>query len=167
MVHASLDSLTDRQLAVLERIDRRSSYKEIAHELDISESRVSQYATILKNKFNVNSLGELTEAYRACLKDFGAPCNLDPSQNTNLPTEADVCQQAIRADQPRYEFSDSFDSEWANQFEQQVVPGAFDGKDGTLLRIGLVAIVAMSFLAAIVLGLTVMHTLTEYVTSGS
>ncbi len=59
--------LTDRQLAVMERIDRRVPIKVIALELGVSETRINQHIRALKDVYEAASLGELVENYRATL----------------------------------------------------------------------------------------------------
>jgi len=59
--------LTDRQRAVMERIDRRVPIKVIAQELGVSETRINQHIRALKDVYVAGSLGELVENYRAAL----------------------------------------------------------------------------------------------------
>lgn len=59
--------LTDRQRAVLERIDRRVPIKVIAQDLGVSETRINQHIRALKDFYEAGSLGELVENYRATL----------------------------------------------------------------------------------------------------
>ena len=53
--------LTERQQAVMERIDRRMPIKVIAQELGVSETRINQHIRALKDIFEAESLGELVE----------------------------------------------------------------------------------------------------------
>jgi len=62
-------SLTERQQAVMERIDRRVPIKVIAQELGVSETRVNQHIRALKDIFEAENLGELVERYRATLPE--------------------------------------------------------------------------------------------------
>lgn len=57
--------LTERQQAVMERIDRRVPIKVIAQELGVSETRVNQHIRALKDSFEAESLGDLVERYRS------------------------------------------------------------------------------------------------------
>jgi DNA-binding NarL/FixJ family response regulator len=72
--------LTDRQRAVLQRIDRRVPIKVIAQELGVSETRINQHIRALKNVYDAGSLGELVENYRATL----APETAAETPDTNL-----------------------------------------------------------------------------------
>lgn len=62
--------LTERQLAVIERIDRRVPIKVIAQELGVSETRINQHIRALKDIFEVDSLNELVETYRLGRGDY-------------------------------------------------------------------------------------------------
>jgi len=61
--------LTDRQRAVMQRIDRRVPIKVIASELGVSESRINQHIRALKDIYSAGSLSELVENYRAVHRD--------------------------------------------------------------------------------------------------
>ncbi|MEL7198358.1 MAG: LuxR C-terminal-related transcriptional regulator [Pseudomonadota bacterium] len=67
MPPSSSNPLTDRQLEVMVRIDRRVPIKVIAQDLGVSETRINQHIRALKNKFEAGSLGDLVECYRATL----------------------------------------------------------------------------------------------------
>ncbi|KWV91876.1 hypothetical protein AUC45_11910 [Erythrobacter sp. YT30] len=61
--------LTDRQHAVMVRIDRRVPIKVIAQDLGVSETRINQHIRALKDIYDAGSLGDLVEKYRATLPD--------------------------------------------------------------------------------------------------
>ena len=61
--------LTDRQRAVMERIDRRVPIKVIAQELGVSETRINQHIRALKDLYHAGNLGDLVENYRAVQRD--------------------------------------------------------------------------------------------------
>ncbi len=65
MASGAARRLTDRQRAVMERIDRRVPIKVIALELGVSETRINQHIRALKDVYEAGSLGELVENYRA------------------------------------------------------------------------------------------------------
>lgn len=67
MLSGAAKRLTDRQQAVMERIDRRVPIKVIAQELGVSETRINQHIRALKDIYEAGSLGELVENYRATL----------------------------------------------------------------------------------------------------
>jgi len=57
--------LTERQRAVLERVDQRVPIKIIAADLNVSEARINQHIRALKDKFSVESMSDLVASYRA------------------------------------------------------------------------------------------------------
>lgn len=61
MLSGAARRLTDRQRAVMERIDRRVPIKVIAQELGVSETRINQHIRALKDVYEAASLGELVE----------------------------------------------------------------------------------------------------------
>lgn len=67
MAAGAVRRLTDRQRAVMERIDRRVPIKVIAADLGVSETRINQHIRALKDFYEAGSLGELVENYRAKL----------------------------------------------------------------------------------------------------
>jgi DNA-binding CsgD family transcriptional regulator len=67
MASGAAGRLTDRQRAVMERIDRRVPIKVIAQKLGVSETRINQHIRALKDVYKAGSLGDLVENYRATL----------------------------------------------------------------------------------------------------
>ncbi len=64
MSSGTMRSLTARQRAVMERIDRRIPIKVIALELGVSETRINQHIRALKDIYGAASLFELVDNYR-------------------------------------------------------------------------------------------------------
>jgi hypothetical protein len=98
MTSGAARRLTDRQRAVLERIDRRVPIKVIAQDLGVSETRINQHIRALKNFYEAGSLGELVENYRATLAPEGvdvatgddAAMAPDPARDRPLGTAPDA-----------------------------------------------------------------------------
>ncbi|MEO0463138.1 MAG: hypothetical protein AAF127_08400 [Pseudomonadota bacterium] len=89
--------LTDRQAAVMERIDRRVPIKVIAADLGVSETRINQHIRALKDHFDASSLGDLVEKYRAYQRSIGAEASQEPEQAPSAdPVQASE-NQADRA----------------------------------------------------------------------
>ncbi|MGY6551239.1 MAG: hypothetical protein ACXIT4_05000 [Erythrobacter sp.] len=64
MLPETIRPLTQRQRAVMERIDRRIPIKVIALELGVSDTRINQHIRALKDIYGAASLSELVENYR-------------------------------------------------------------------------------------------------------
>lgn len=173
---AAGQKLTKRQLAVLERIDRRVPIKVIAMELGVSETRINQHIRALKDFYQVDSLNELVECYRV---EFGAGEDALP-----LPEElADAglsdssyrknqvaAGAAAAADWPRVDPGEIVLSDvmplsglapWQKAQEPRVVPGLLDGDNAVLIRLGAIVGIAFGMLAAVVLAVTAAMSLSE------
>jgi DNA-binding CsgD family transcriptional regulator len=187
MVSDAARRLTDRQRAVMERVDRRVPIKVIAQELGVSETRVNQHIRALKDIYAAASLGELVENYRATLppavpegegdRDSAAiPANdLDEAAFNPLSEAAYTKKQIIGpppfADEPfrddpgRLVLSDAMalleQAPWLRPGEPRVVPGVLDGEHAVLFRLGAIVGIASGILAAVVLTVTAAVTLSE------
>lgn len=168
--------LTKRQLAVLERIDRRVPIKVIALELGVSETRINQHIRALKDIYQVDSLNELVECYRF---EFGIDTDEGVGEFAGL--EQTFSESAYRKSQlagaagyanssPRVDHGELLMSDvmplieqapWLRSSEPKVVPGVLDGEHAVLFR--LVAIVGIAFgvLSAVVLTVTAAVALSE------
>ena len=173
-------TLTKRQLAVLERIDRRVPIKVIAQELNVSETRINQHIRALKDFYRVDSLNELVECYR---EEFGEEFT-EENEELRLgatPYEGGLSESAFRKnqlaegansheDQPRVDPGEIVLSDvmplgglvpWKIMDEPRIVPGVLDGDNAVLLRLAAIAGIAFAILAAVVLMVTAALSLTE------
>lgn len=173
--------LTDRQRAVLERIDRRVPIKVIAADLGVSETRINQHIRALKDVYNAASLGELVENYRATLapeaaeeaaaRDLGVvadeallkPFSEPAYTNSQINPVADPADQDGRDDPGRLVLSDAMplieQAPWLRSGEPRVVPGVLDGEHAVLVRLGAIVGIATGILASVVLAITAAMTL--------
>lgn len=183
MVSGVQRRLTDRQRAVIERIDRRVPIKVIAQELGVSETRVNQHIRALKDVYEAASLGELVENYRATL----APeISDDPAENilgtvpdtgllkpyseaayiiSQVNPAADLTELSGRVDPGRLVLSDAMplieQAPWLRPGEPRVVPGVLDGEHAVMLRFGVIVGIASGILAAVILAATAARTLSD------
>ena len=172
--------LTDRQRAVMERIDRRVPIKVIAQELGVSETRINQHIRALKDVYGAGSLGELVENYRATLPPEaplpiaaeapGDAGDVVPNSNdarpfsepaytkTQINPATDLPDFSGRDDPGRLVLSDAMplieQAPWLRPGEPRVVPGVLDGEHAVLLRLGAIVGIASGILAAVVLTVT-------------
>ncbi|WP_285711426.1 hypothetical protein [Erythrobacter oryzae] len=181
MASGAAKRLTDRQRAVMERIDRRVPIKVIATELGVSETRINQHIRALKDFYDAASLGELVENYRATLapEESGeAPENglgtiadealLKPFSepaytNSQINGAADLTDFGGRDDPGRLVLSDAMplieQAPWLQAGEPRVVPGVLDGEHAVLLRLGAIVGIATGILASVILVVTAAMTL--------
>lgn len=173
--------LTDRQSAVMERIDRRVPIKVIASELGVSETRINQHIRALKDFYAASSLGELVENYRATLtpeaaeastqNDLGHGADADLLKpfsesayiNSQINLIADPVDFGGRDDPGRLVLSDAMplieQAPWLKPGEPRVVPGVLDGENAVLLRLGAIVGIATGILASVILAITAAMTL--------
>ena len=180
--------LTDRQKAVMERIDRRVPIKVIAQELAVSETRINQHIRALKDFYAAGSLGELVENYRATLPPpppGAGPGEAAPDQppeggadTAGLQAFSEVAytkkqiigppgfdDPLLRDDPGRLVMSDAMplldQAPWLRPGEPRVVPGVLDGEHAVLFRLGAIVGIASGILAAVVLTVTAAKTLSD------
>lgn len=175
--------LTDRQRAVMERIDRRVPIKVIAQELGVSETRINQHIRALKDVYAAASLGELVENYRATLggevpaeiekNDLGTgsptgslkPYSEAAYTKSQINHPADPADLVRREDPGELVLGDAMplieQAPWLRPGEPKVVPGVLDGEHAVLLRMGAIVGIASGILAAVILAVTAATTLSE------
>ena len=180
--------LTDRQQAVMQRIDRRVPIKVIALELGVSETRINQHIRALKDIYEAGSLGELVENYRATLPPapaenaedehpvtalLGEPTDRGASgafseaayAKKQIPEAAIFADQLSRDDPGRLLMSDAMllldQAPWLRPGEPRDVPGVLDGEHAVLFRLGAIVGIASGVLAAVVLTITAAVTLSK------
>ena len=173
MPPASTRTLTERQAAVMERIDRRVPIKVIAQELGVSETRINQHIRALKDIYGADNMRDLVDIYRLEQQsisegdDARAP---DENQTLSGPTPP-LSEDAYNFSQlPPAIFgfdSDTRDSDatvdlndatplihqapWLKPGEPKVVPGLLDGEHALTLRLAAIVGIAFGILAAGVL----------------
>lgn len=175
--------LTERQRAVIKRIDRRMPIKVIAQDLGVSETRINQHIRALKDIYSAGSLGELVEIYRASRKAEDAAQEPDqanksttpalgkqgftePVYNKNqLPGYLQTGDNGLRVDQGELVMSDVLplieQAPWLRPGEPKVVPGVLDGEHAVLFRLAAIIGIAFGILAAVVLSVTAAVALSE------
>lgn len=169
--------LTERQIAVLEGIDRRLPLKAVAAELGISKSRVNQHVRALKEIYGVASLGELVEAWRgeasrttvsasnqtSLLSD--EPYRNSAWRNSQVPKSDDGLDQGSRVAPGEFVLSDAapiaIEAPWKKHEEPQVVPGVLDGDNAVLIRLAVIIGIAFGIVAAVVLMVTATLSLSQ------
>jgi len=186
MPPAAPRQLTERQQAVMERIDRRVPIKVIAQDLGVSETRINQHIRALKDIYEAGSLGDLVELYRASrpsnLASEGAqsaefseekqlaadspkPFSEVAYSNSQVAVEGLESNNGLRVDQGELVMSDVLplieQAPWLRPGEPKVVPGVLDGEHAVLFRLAAIIAIAFGFLAAVVLMVTAAMTISE------
>jgi len=175
--------LTQRQQAVMVRIDRRVPIKLIARELGVSETRVNQHIRALKNIYDAENLGELVERHRAENPEESVPeddkiiqqneyhgLNVktfsEPAYSKNqVPSPAKTVEDPFGNDPGKLVMSDVLPLEaqapWLRPGEPRVVPRVLDGEHAVWFRLVAIVGIAFGFLAAVVLTVTAAVTISE------
>lgn len=182
MLAGAARRLTDRQRAVMERIDRRVPIKVIAQELGVSETRINQHIRALKDIYAAASLGELVENYRATLEPemaetpqehgiaipdtvFLNPLSEAAYTKNQINPATDFADFGFRDDPGQLVMSDAMplieQAPWLRPGEPRVVPGVLDGENAVLLRLVAIIAIAGGILAAVVLTVTAAVALSE------
>ncbi len=186
MPSAAPRQLTERQRAVMERIDRRVPIKLIAQDLGVSETRINQHIRALKDIYEAGSLGDLVERYRATLPPPGANDQSSDGQNHDENqgsassqkgfSEAAYSNSQVGEGDPGVINPDRVDNgelimgdvtplleqaPWLRTGEPKVVPGMLDGEHAVLFRLAAIIMIAFGFLAAVVLMVTAAITISE------
>jgi len=175
--------LTERQRAVMERIDRRASIKLIAQELGVSETRINQHIRALKDIYEVENLGELVERHRAEKHEYapvgktGISDQIEDGKvrrkgfsepvysKRQVPDEADTAETLTQDDPGKLVMSDVMplvdQAPWLRPGEPRVVPRVLDGEHAVWFRLAAIMGIAFGFLAAVVLTVTAALTISE------
>ncbi len=159
--------LTDRERAVLDGIDRRLPLKAVAAEIGVSESRVNQHVRALKERFSVNSLPDLVDAWRGKESENAGEHGYRNSawRNPQVPGEGRRGESEDWVAPGEFVLSDAalvaIEAPWAVENEPRVVPGVLDGDNALLLRLAVIIGIAFGLVAAIVLVVTASLTLSE------
>ena len=168
MTVATKQSLTDRQREVLERIDRRVPIKVIAGEMKVSEARINQHIRALKDKFHVESMGELVERFRASPDydpDAADPYRKPIYRKSQLHDEPIFPDQRGRDDPGDLVLADShhvlIDAPWIGQQEPAVVSPKLDGENAVLYRLAAMVGIAFGIVAAVILVVSAAVTVSE------
>lgn len=176
MTSGAARRLTDRQRAVMERIDRRVPIKVIAQELGVSETRINQHIRALKDVYTAASLGELVENYRATRvadgiedssekhlhsienADFLNPYSQAAYTKTQINAATDLTDFVGRDDPGQLVLNDALplmeQVPWLKPGEPKVVPGVLDGEHAVLFRLAAIVGIASGVLASVVLAVT-------------
>ena len=168
--------LTDRQRAVMERIDRRVPIKVIAQELGVSETRINQHIRALKDIYEAGNLGELVERHRAANpaapESDAAPKTIpnkglsEPAYSkSQVPDREPIDETEPSTDPGELVMNDILplveQAPWLRPGEPRVVPRVLDGEHAVWFRLAAIVGIAFGFLAAVVLTVTAAMTISE------
>ncbi|MDF8335205.1 LuxR C-terminal-related transcriptional regulator [Novosphingobium cyanobacteriorum] len=160
------DGLTEKQRAVLDLLIQHKTSKEISRELGISPHTVDQRIMLARAKLNVSSRSEVAQAYRRLLEEeresagsaiyersiYGFSHVAPPANDAHSLFRDDVAER--RPEAPTGDMRATMAApagDLSGPAYYHVLPEMFDGPNGTMLRLGAIAVIAV-FLILIVLG---------------
>ena len=168
--------LTERQAAVMERVDRRVPIKVIAQELGVSETRINQHIRALKDIYGADNLRDLVDLYRLTngseepnqtednvhtfqdVEDLDNPLSEGAYNIPQVPATVFGFDMGDRDNPAHVELSDAAPLiervPWLRPGEPKVVPGLLDGEHAIMLRLAAIVGIAFGLLAAAVLTAT-------------
>lgn len=167
--------LTDKQRAVLERVDRRVPIKVIANDLGVSESRINQHIRALKDIYGVESLGELIERARDAddtpLQADDTPYRKPAYTNPHLADSPRPGQTEDRVAPGEFVLADAapfaIEAPWQVRHEPQVVPGVLDGENAVLFRLAVIVGLALAIIVMVILAVTAALSVSEVLEGSS
>ncbi|MCW1381315.1 helix-turn-helix transcriptional regulator [Novosphingobium sp. KCTC 2891] len=171
-----LDALTSKQRAVLDLLIQHKTSKEISRLLGISPHTVDQRIMLARAKLQVATRGEVAQAYRRLLDEQRIPApngiyerSVYGSSHVEVPGSAMHSpdrEDEVPVRQPNKLFR-SLPSQAAavgpdgTTEYYHVLPEIFDGPNGTLLRLGAIAVITVFLILIILGGLTIFSQLSE------
>lgn len=172
MVVDPLLGLTAKQCQVLDLLIQHKTSKEISRSLGISPHTVDQRIMLARAKLQVTSRSEVAQAYRRLLVERGDTSGPDIYDHS-IYGFSDVARTGSSGHDSSREAADTVvsqvrpaapaEAEIAPRHKAQlrpdepasdyyhVLPEAFDGPNGTLLRLGVIAMITV-FLTLMILG---------------
>ena len=160
----ALGGLTPKQIQVLDLLIQHKTSKEISRLLGISPHTVDQRILLARAKLNVASRNEIAQAYRRLLADQDKTSDPDIYQRSVYGSSA-MARSAEWAQALDREATDGHvqtglpaEPDWTGSSPRQradllsggtvrayhhVLPEAFDGRGGTLMRLGAIVGIAM------------------------
>lgn len=146
-IRAQFSSLTGKQREVLDLLIAHKTSKEIARELGISPHTVDQRIQFAKGKLGVDSRGEVAVAYRRLLSamanDHGEPSGPVAYEETRIAAEAAPADTDGANDVAIPAAPAPDDREGAGAGDYRVAPDLFEGRNGTVMRLGGIAVLAV------------------------
>ena len=156
------NALTTKQREVLDLLLEHKTSKEIARVLEISPHTVDQRINFAKRKFGVSSRGELAKAYR----------QQRPIYEQSIYEESDIAPPAIsfqtglRDETSDYLIAPSDQSgSLADETEDRLVPEMFEGRFGTIMRLGAIVGLAALLMIVLLVGLAIFQSLSTIMAS--
>lgn len=174
-----LADLTDKQREVLDLLIQHKTSKEISRILGISPHTVDQRISLARAKMKLSSRSEVAQAYRSLIATYERTIYEDSyvvgsGQNGQTSSqENEVVSQQASVSHPvanqtagspqRVLISERYTNGNMPVLYYPVLPEAFDGPLGTLVRLGYIAVITLFLVVAVLGGLSMYSELARIV----
>lgn len=159
-------SLTKKQREVLDLLIEHKTSKEIARALRISPYTVDQRINFARSKLGVASRNEAAAAYRRLAGIYGQSVYRpsDLSHVSGHGDDDDGTREGLNSALTAPNRTHS-DDRVGPMTDYQVVPELFEGRYGTLMRLGAIIIIAVFLVFLVLGGLAIFSELSEMMAS--
>lgn len=159
-----LADFTAKQREVLDLLIQHKTSKEISRILGISPHTVDQRIMLARSKLNVATRGEVAQVYRALVDTYERPI-YEESYVAEVPDDGHFSPQDHEANQTNVGNGTGSEPPAAivQVVHYSVLPEAFDGPYGTLVRLGFIAGIAVFLVVAVLGGLSMYSELARIV----
>lgn len=166
----SLETLTDRQIAIVEAISRGLTIKEICHEQSVSESSVNKHIRQIKEKLGAQSRSEIVAAHQKHGNpQFNEGCSFSAPSFSELPSPPIAGPEATSDMQVNLMFEDSQEmrlpASWTPRSQPRIVPRWLNGQHALLVRLGLIGGLAVGLMILMIVALAATSSLSDLVSS--
>lgn len=157
----ALGDLTQKQRQVLDLLIQHKTSKEIGRRLSISPHTVDQRIQFAKEKLGARTRSEVAVVYRRLLET----CQQLTYEESGIATAGLVFdgvggpQGSLPVPSLRQRFRSRLND--GPEADFQVVPELFDGRYGTLIRLGAIFAIAVSLVLVVLGGLAIFNQLSE------
>ena len=161
-VEFMLAGLTAKQREVLDLLIEHKTSKEIARELGISPHTVDQRIQFAKEKLGASSRSEVAQLYRQLVEI----CGQLTYEDSGIAASAAVADKAPGTQAGPLSALRRWERTYPDQLREResdypVVPELFEGRYGTLIRLGAIIAIAVFLVFLVLGGLAIFSTLSE------
>lgn len=157
-----LSSLTEKQRAVLDLLIQHNTSKEIARRLDISPHTVDQRIEFAKRKLGAGSRNALASRYRQMVEVYDhLTYEFSPMGTSAFPFDVGGANDPEHTVLATHSDRIEPDADDKPVVDYRVIPEMFEGRYGTLMRIGAIGLFAAVLIFIAIGGLALFSQLSE------
>jgi DNA-binding CsgD family transcriptional regulator len=158
----AMTRLTGKQKEVLNHLIEHKTSKEISRILGISPHTVDQRIDTARSKLGLASRGELALAWRRHLELTDSPVSRMTHESSGIGDAHSAGADRARGSAvPNHAGAFAIADEGTGGFDHRVGPELFEGRWGTLARLGAIFTIAALFLLVVLIGFGVFVSISE------